>query len=388
MNGSGRGFWMTRMALAGTALGALLSANVALACEGTLKFGVADPLTGPSAVFGIDQIQALKWAVEDINAKGGVNGCKLEPIIADNQAKPDVAIAVTNRMIQVDKVPVIVTAFSSVVKAIAPIANREKVLVLSTGANSPDLARLGDYVYTTFPLADVDMRALGPYLVKKGDKKAAVLFVNNDTGIEGAKVFRKSFEGAGGEVVLFDSYEESRTDFTGLILQVKAANPDVIHIHSVVSDFPTIVAQMRQLGITAQITSYQTAFSNKMIQDLGGGAEGIIVTSLAPSAADNANLTPYLERWKTEMGREPNGLPYTQYWHDAPYIVAELYRWVEAQKLPATGENLRKALLAIKTFDGPLTNATEIGEDHTVEKATYFWQVKDGKFVLIGNSAE
>ena len=158
----------------------------------------------------------------------------------------------------------------------------------------------------------------------------------------------------------------------------------MIHIHSVVADFPAIVAQMRQLGVTAQITSFQTAFSNKMIEDLGAGAEGIIVTSLAPSPEANANLTPYIERWMTEKGREPNGLPYTQYFYDSAFIIADLYKYVLDHDMAPTGENLRTALLAIGTFDGPLTNTTVIGEDHTVEKTTYFWQVQDGKFVLIG----
>ena len=61
-----------------------------------LRFGVADPLTGPSALFGIDQIQAVRWAIEDINAKGGVNGRRFEGIIVDHQAKPEVGIAVVN----------------------------------------------------------------------------------------------------------------------------------------------------------------------------------------------------------------------------------------------------------------------------------------------------
>src|SRR5579872_2183435 len=63
---------------------ALVLASGAHAQE-TLKFGVADALTGPSALFGKDQIQALQWAVDEINAKGGVNGRKLEAIIADHQ---------------------------------------------------------------------------------------------------------------------------------------------------------------------------------------------------------------------------------------------------------------------------------------------------------------
>jgi branched-chain amino acid transport system substrate-binding protein len=351
----------------------------------TLKFGVADPLTGPSALFGVDQMQAVRWAVEDINAKGGVNGRKLEAIIVDHQAKPEVGITVVNRLVSVDKVPVFITAFSNVVKAVAPIANREKTLMLSVGANSPDIKNLGDYVYTTFPLADIDMKALGKFMVEKQSKKrAAVLFVNHETGTEGAKIFSQAFTGAGGQVVLSESYEETRSDFTGLVLKVRAANPDIVHIHSVVSDFTAIVAQMRQLGLTVQVTSFQTAFNPKMIQELGKGAEGIIVTAMAPSAEDNANVPGYLDRWKKAHNREPVGLPYTQYFHDAPYIVAALYKWVLDKNLPITGENMRKALIEIKSFDLPLTNKIVFNDDHTVDAPTYFWQVKDGRFQVIG----
>ncbi|MDH3235117.1 MAG: ABC transporter substrate-binding protein [Alphaproteobacteria bacterium] len=353
----------------------------------TLKFGVADPLTGPAAIFGKDQMQAVRWAVEDINAKGGVMGRKLEAIILDHQAKPAVGIAAVNRFVHVEKVPVFITAFSNVVKAVAPIANRNEVLMLSVGANSPEIKNLGKFVYTTFPLADVDMKALPKYLHGKlGKRKAAVLYVNHETGRAGAKVFRDNFIKAGGKVVLFESYEQQRSDFTGLVLKVKSANPDVVHIHSVIRDFTAIVAQMRQLGMTVQVTSYQTAFNPKMIKALGKGAEGIIVTALAPSVQDNKNLPGYLARWKKAHGREPIGLPYTQYFYDAPYIVANLYKWVLERKLPPTGENMRKALVSIKTMQLPLTNAVTFKEDHTVDKPVYYWQVKGGRFQLIGKS--
>lgn len=367
------------------ALGLQILSGTGASAQEPLKFGVADPLTGPAAIFGLDQMQAVRWAVEDINAKGGVNGRKLEAIIADHQTKPEVGIAVVNKFISVDKVPVFITAFSNVVKAVAPTANREKVLMLSVGANSPEVKNLGDYVYTMFPLADIDMKALGSYMVKtKGKKRAAVLFVNHETGIEGAKVFAQSFKQAGGEVVINESYEETRSDFTGLVLKVRSANPDMVHIHSNVSDFTAIVAQMRQLGLTTQVTSFQTAFNPKMIQEIGAGAEGIIVTAMAPSVEDNPNVAGYLDRWQKAFKREPIGLPYTQYFHDAPYVVAALYKWVLDRNLPITGENMRKALLDIKTFDLPLTTRIKFNDDHTVDSQTYFWEVKNGKFQVIG----
>jgi hypothetical protein len=91
--------FLPRRAVLAAVVGAALSvggAGVALS-EETLKFGLADALTGPSAIFGKDQIQAVRWALDEINAKGGVNGRKLEAIILDHQAKSEVGIAVIIR---------------------------------------------------------------------------------------------------------------------------------------------------------------------------------------------------------------------------------------------------------------------------------------------------
>lgn len=95
-----------------------------------LKFGLAMPLTGSQALFGADQAKAAQWAVEDINAKGGIDGHPLEMVLLDTQADPRLGINAVNRLINVDKVPVFVTAWSAVVKSVAPIANRSKVLEL------------------------------------------------------------------------------------------------------------------------------------------------------------------------------------------------------------------------------------------------------------------
>ena len=124
---------------------ALLGAGPA-AAQQTLKFGLAMPLTGSQSAFGKDQIKAAEWAVADINAKGGVNGKKLEMIVLDTQADPTIGINMVNRLVNVDKAGMFITAWSAVVKAQAPVANREKVLQISVGANSPDIARLGDWL--------------------------------------------------------------------------------------------------------------------------------------------------------------------------------------------------------------------------------------------------
>jgi branched-chain amino acid transport system substrate-binding protein len=370
------------VAIAAAAVG--LVATMPASAQQTLKFGLAMPLTGSQSSYGKDQITAAQWAVADINAKGGVNGKKLEMIVLDTQGEPTLGINAVNRLINVDKVPVFVTAWSAVVKAVAPIANREKVLELSIGANSPEISKLGDYVYTTYPLADVDIRAVAEYAYKTlGKRRAAVMYVNNESGIEAARVYRAVFEKLGGQVVAFEAYDPKATDFTGAILKVKAANPDVIHLHGLPSDMPVVLAQMRQLGVAQRVSTYAGGYNPQIIEKAGKGSEGLIVTSLAPDAQQNPNVGPYLERWKKAENRIPNGLPYTQYLYDAPYVVAALYAYVDKNKLPATGENMRKALLEVKTFDLPMTGKLTVDEDHTVRTEVNLLTVENAKFVPI-----
>ena len=377
-------FPFARSGIRGLALAALVAAlgGALPAAAQTLKFGLAMPLTGSQSSYGKDQIKAAEWAVADINAKGGVNGKKLEMIVLDTQADPTIAINAVNRLVNVDKTPVFVTAWSSVVKAVAPIANREKVLELSIGANSPDISRLGDYVYTSFPLADVDVAAVANYtFTTLGKKRVAVMYVNNDSGVDAARVYRTVFEKAGGQIVAFEAYDPKATDFTGALLKVRSANPEMIHLHGLVAEMPVVIAQMRQLGLTQRVSTYSGGYNPQMVEKAGKGAEGLIVTSLAPDATQNPNVGAFLERWKKAENRIPNGLPYTQYLYDSAYLVAALYDHLEKNKLPATGENMRKALLAIKTFDLPMTGKLVVNEDHTVRKPVNLLTVQNGVFV-------
>ncbi len=374
-----------RRMLAGTATaGAAALAGRAAAASTPLRFGLAMPLTGGQATYGQDQVRAAQWGLDAINAAGGINGRTLEAITLDTQADAQVGIQAANRLVSVDKVPVFVTAWSEVVKAVAPVANDAKVVELSVGANSADIAKLGDYVYTTFPLADVDITAVAKYEAgTMGKKRAAVLYINNETGVVAAQIYRKVFTEAGGSVVAFEAYDPKATDWTGQILKVRLASPDVIHIQGLVADTPQVIAQLRQLGLTQTISSYSSIYNPRLIRQLGAAAEGVVATSLAPGPSDSPAVKAYVERWKKEVGREPNGLPYTQYLHDAPYMIATVLRALDTKKIPISGENFRTEMLAIGTFELPLTGKLVINSDHTVKKPVYLMQVKGGAWTQV-----
>jgi len=379
---------VTRRCLIASAavLAAALSLTGPVQAQGKepLRFGLAMPLTGSQALFGADQAKAAQWAVEDINKAGGIDGRQLEMVLLDTQADPRLGINAVNRLINVDKVPVFGTAWSAVVKAVAPIANRSSVLGLSVGANSPEIARLGDYIYTTYPLADVDVRAQAKYARETlGKKRAAVLYIHNDSGVEGAQIYRDAFKELGGEVVAYEAYDAQSTDYTGALLKVRTSNPDIVHIQGLVSDLPQVVAQMRQLGLTQQVSTYSAGYNPKIVQQLGAAAEGMLVSALAPSPGQNPRVAEFVERWKKTEGRIPNGLPYTQYLYDMPYLIKDLYAHLIKTGKPLTGENMRAALVEVGKFDLPMTGTLEVSADHRVKKPVYLFEVKNGEFTPV-----
>ena len=144
-------FQIGRRAALALSAAALIAGGARAQGKEPYKFGALMPTTGLEAGYGLDFVKTFEMAVKDVNDRGGVNGHPLEMIVLDTQAKPELAIPAAQKLIDVDKVPLIVTAWSSVVKALGPVMNRGHVVQINMGANSPDIANLGDFTYSTFP---------------------------------------------------------------------------------------------------------------------------------------------------------------------------------------------------------------------------------------------
>ena len=121
------------------------------------------------------------------------------------------------------------------------------------------------------------------------------------------------------------------------------------------SDTPQVIAQMRQLGMNQPITSYSGIYNPKLIQQLGAAAEGVIATSLAPGVEDSPSgegLCGALEEGSRPRAERPA-------LHAVSLRCAvsrrRSLRVARQEGKPITGENFRKEMLAIKTFDLPLT---------------------------------
>ncbi len=134
----------------------------------TIKFGAILPLTGPGGLIGTQQMRGIQFAIDQANAKGGVRGNKIEVQFEDNQAKPDQSVLSFNKMVDLEHLPVIFTAYSGPSLAMAPLATRKKVLMINAGAQADKLATASPYLINTLPTIGDEIRVLSKYLASEG----------------------------------------------------------------------------------------------------------------------------------------------------------------------------------------------------------------------------
>jgi len=121
-------------------LSVLVAGGFSAAEAETIRLGAILPLTGPGAVIGTQQMNGLQFAMDKANAAGGVHGNKIEILFEDNQAKPDQSILSFNKLVDLQKVPMIFSAYSGPSLAMAPLAGRKKILLINAGAQADKLA--------------------------------------------------------------------------------------------------------------------------------------------------------------------------------------------------------------------------------------------------------
>ncbi|MEA3459670.1 MAG: ABC transporter substrate-binding protein [Chloroflexota bacterium] len=224
-----------------------------------IKIALLAPLSGPVKVYGEGSKNAFMMAVEEWNAKGGILGRKIEPVIGDTKCDAKEATDVGNKVIFEDKVKFIVGALcSSASIPISEIAESSKVLQISHGSTNPQVTINPDgsnkeYVFRICYLDPfqgmVDARFARDDL---GAKTAAALYdVGNDYVKGLAEYFKSAFEELGGKVVVFEAYTEADTDFSAILTKVAEAEPDILFLPDYYPKDNLIAAQAKEKGITA-----------------------------------------------------------------------------------------------------------------------------------------
>lgn len=269
-----------------------------------IRIGAALPLSGPIASYTDLFMQGANLAVEHANADHMLSG-KLSIVSEDSQASPQRGVIAMTKLVNVEKVPYVLASLSGVSKAIAPIAQRTKTVAVNGGGVSPDLAGLGAFFWNTIPLANFEVRAIIPYLVKeRGLKRFVLVYPDDPLGQSILKELESALPGAGGQLVEALSLAGNAQQFSGIAARIREAKPDAIYIATFGAQQISLVKQLRDNGVTQQLVSYST-FSNPEINSLPE-ARGAIYSM---QNIDWASKDPLTKRFADDFKVKFGGVP-------------------------------------------------------------------------------
>ncbi len=228
----------------------------------TIKIGVVFDLTGPFAGGGSDlQYLGAKIMIDWFNAQGGVGGYKVDAVYADAQSKPDVAINEAVRLIEQEKVDMLLGFYSSAecVPAAARIEQFKKFMWITTCIASPVLEGKNlQYVFRPQPYgqqwghASTEMVAEYAKAQLGKDPKDLKVAIIHEDGPYGTDVARGDADGStkyGFQVVANEGYSSSAPDLSSLVTKLKRSRPDVIFHTGYNPDITLFLRQSRELGL-------------------------------------------------------------------------------------------------------------------------------------------
>jgi branched-chain amino acid transport system substrate-binding protein len=334
---------MKRLAILGIIV--LLITSVGLPISGIAKepvvIGSISPLTGTNAVQGNDMKNAEQLAMEEVNAAGGVLGRPLKILFEDSESRPKGGIDAAHKLVEVNKVPAIVGAYSSGISLpTGEYTNAQKVVQIGVASTSPGLRKIGPYYFNSIGLDEVIGTELAKFAMEdSGAKRFASITVNNPFGI-GIEIWSKAYvEQHGGEVVTLVRYDERKPDYRAEIERLFSKKPDAIFFTAYGTESKLILKQAYEMGLTPPKgwwADYLTMWVNEVIPETAEGIKGL------ECGIGFGKYDHYRNAYKKRFGKEPT-TAFGAYGYDAVWLVALAINFANSTK----SDDIRKALVPV-----------------------------------------
>ena len=373
-------------------LAAGLSSATSIAGAADIKIGAAEALTGPAAKYGVAIKNGFALAVDEINAKGGVNGNKIVLIVEDEQGKKEEAITVFKKLIFQDKVVMLFgPTLSNSAFAADPIANAAKIVAFGTSNTADGITAIGPYIFRNSVMESDVLPVTTRAAIKHFNlKKVAVIYGNDDAFTKnGYDVFKATLESQKIQVTDTETYAKGDVDFKAQLTKIKATNPDAIVCSCLAEEAANIILQTRTLGMKQPFIGGNGFNSPKLFEIAKDAADNTIMGS--PWSADNsapANKA-FMAAYKAKFNADPDQFAAQAY--DAMHIAADALKKAKLTgSLEKDREAVREALPGVKMEGAtgkfafrraPAKDGKEAGYD--ADQDAIVNTAKGGKFVLL-----
>jgi len=357
----------------------------------SIKIGFIGPLTGDAANYGKLMTQAIRIAVDEFNANGGIEGHPIEFIAEDDEGKVEKANIAIEKLIKVNRIFGFVGAvFSSSSLAIAPRAQQNKVIMITPSSTHKDLTSKGDFIFRNVLSDQLQAQVFAMYVYKvMGIRRVAVLYLKNDYSQGLAEDFKARFEKLGGVITAMESGQQGDKDFKAQLTKIKGTGPEALYMPDYVAEMAQILEQAHQLGLKAKILSAD-GYSNPQIFDLAGDlADGVIFSNSAEEEAiKNPVRQEFEKKYQEKWGVKPDSFSLNSY--DAAVILIKAIEKVYNESSPADREKLnlnrdriREVVAQTSGYNGVSGVITFLPNGDAMKNVGIF-MAKDKKYTQLG----
>jgi branched-chain amino acid transport system substrate-binding protein len=340
-----------------------------------IKVGVMAPLSGTNAEYGKGFQIATKMAVDEINAKGGI---QIELVVKDSKGDPKESADIARQFADDKSIMAIIGDFtSSSSMAAAPIVDDAGLVLLSPTASHPNYAGMSKFAFSIMGRQDGEAPFFSTFLLKKfsGAKNIGIIWVNSDWGKAAHDNLVTQAKKDGLNIVTDVNYLADEKDFSSAIAKMRRENPD----HVVIMDqglVPTIINQIAQSGWKdVKITTLGPGTSQQILNLSGKNAEGLLLTTPFLVDPKNKQATEWADKFTKIAGFFPTVHPACAY--DTAYLLEAAIKKAGAN---LTRESIRENLQNLNDFVG-LTGPIKFNAGGDIFRKYLIVAVENGKFV-------
>lgn len=344
---------------------------VSSACaDGLIKIAAIFALTGPAAAANAPSLEGVRWAVEEINAAGGVLGRKLELIELDNLGTPIGSKVAADLAAEKQVAAILGCSWSSHSIAVARVAQAHKIPMISNISTHPDLTRIGDYIFRVCYDDALQGRALAQFARTHLNARSAVICFDmaSDYSMGLGNSFESAFEMLGGIVLKQISYKLSQSNFRQTVTLIKELDPDVLFVPGY-DESGAIVSEALRMGVRA-IPIGGDGWDSETFFQKGGNriATGYFSTHWS-TTIQNAKSLSFLTKFGSRGALvAPAALSY-----DATYVLVDAMRRAGSTQ----SDLLRAALAATRDYEG-VTGRITFNQQGDPLKSLVIMEILDG----------
>lgn len=342
----------------------------------TIKIGAILPLTGDAALYGNNAKEGIDLALEQINSKGSVIGKTIQIIYEDSKAEPKTGVAAFQKLTDVDKVPVIIGGISSsVTLAFAPLAEKQKIVVLSPAATSPKLSNAGKFIFRNWTSDAFEATVIADYAINELKiNKMGILYLNNDYGKGLENAIIKEFTNNGKEIVIVESFAQNQIDFKNSLTKIKASDVQALYIISYPDETVIILRQIKELNLKILLLSTSAFQDDMIIKNAGATAENVIYPYPVSTGTTDKVVANFFASFEKKYNKNPGIVSDTGF--DALNMIVAAIK----NERSASGEAIQKGLMKLHDFKGASGTMT-FDENGDIEKEMKIKTVKNKSFV-------